>query len=114
MRTLRKAKAAGRSYRALSLDHPAGETREVGDTHGVRDPGFERVEAACTVQDAMEVLDERERQVIDWRFRDELLQREIAERIGVSQMQVSRILGGAVERMSEPVRAGGAPAPLAA
>jgi RNA polymerase sigma-B factor len=100
---IREAKTAGQSYRALSLDHPAGETRDVADTHGVSDPGFARVEAACTVQDAMEVLDERERQVVDWRFRDELLQREIAERIGVSQMQVSRILSTAVARMSDHV-----------
>lgn len=110
---VREAKSAGQSYRALSLDHPAGETRDVADTHGVADPGYARVEAAATVQDAMEVLDDRERQVVDWRFRDELLQREIAERIGVSQMQVSRIISGAVARMSEHV-GGDEPAPLAA
>jgi RNA polymerase sigma-B factor len=103
---IREARTAGQSYRSLSLDHPAGEDRDLADTHGVRDPGFEQVEAADAVADAMNVLDDRERQVIDLRFRGELLQREIAEEIGVSQMQVSRIITGAVERMADHVQDG--------
>ena len=110
---VREAKAAGRSYRALSLDHPAGETRDVADTHGAPDPGYDRIDAAATVENAMEVLDDRERQVVSWRFQDELLQREIADRIGVSQMQVSRILSGAVARMGDHVTDDD-PTPLAA
>jgi RNA polymerase sigma-B factor len=111
---LREARTAGQSYRALSLDHPAGETRDVADTHGSTDPGYARIEAAATVADAMTVLDDRERQVVQWRFSDELLQREIAERIGVSQMQVSRIISGAVARMNEHVSGAVDAAPLAA
>jgi len=106
---IREARSAGRSYRALSLDAPAGEARDMADTHGVSDPGYARVEAAATLEDAMSALTDRERAVLDMRFHDELLQREIADRIGVSQMQVSRIITGAVARMSDHVAAGEPP-----
>jgi RNA polymerase sigma-B factor len=100
---VREARVAGRSYRAVSLDVPAGEHRSWADAHGGPDPGYAHVEDASVVQDALEALDERQRRVVAMRFRDDLLQREIAERIGVSQMQVSRIITGAVSRMAERV-----------
>jgi RNA polymerase sigma-B factor len=49
----------------------------------------------------MRVLPHRERTVVVLRFRDDLLQTEIAERVGVSQMQVSRILSTAIGRLQE-------------
>ena len=101
---IRQARSAGRSYRALSLDAPAGEDRRTGDTVGASDPGFSQVEA----------LSDRDREVVRMRYDDELLQREIAERIGVSQMQVSRILSAAVDCMHEHLDMGEHPAPLAA
>jgi RNA polymerase sigma-B factor len=103
---VREGLHGAQAYRALSLDHPAGETREVLDTRGGDDPGYDRVELDATIRDALGALDERERSVVAWRFYDELLQREIAERIGVSQMQVSRILSRSVERMHDHVIAG--------
>ena len=111
---IRDARSAGKAYRALSMDAPAGEARELADTHGSIDPGFARVEAAVTVQDAMGALNDRERDVLRMRFDEELLQREIAEQIGVSQMQVSRIIRAAVDRMADHVVVGDEPAPLAA
>lgn len=111
---IREARRAGTSYRALSMDAPAGEARNLADTHGRTDPGYARVEAAATVQDAMSALDDRERAVLRMRFDEELLQREIAEHIGVSQMQVSRIIRAAVDRMSDHVGVGDDPARLAA
>ncbi|CAB4915855.1 unannotated protein [freshwater metagenome] len=110
---VREARTAGRSYRALSLDAPAGEARDLADTHGAFDPGYARVEAAETVKDAMTALNDRDRNVVRMRFGGEMLQREIAEQIGVSQMQVSRILSGAVDRMNDHVTEGDLP-PLAA
>ena len=110
---IRQARSAGRSYRALSLDAPAGEDRQMNDTFGHRDPGFSQVENAATIDVALQALTERDREVVRMRYDDELLQREIAEKIGVSQMQVSRILSGAVERMHEHLHTND-PAPLAA
>ncbi|MDX8152334.1 sigma-70 family RNA polymerase sigma factor [Patulibacter brassicae] len=95
------AKAAGRNYRALSLDHPATEGAEPFAAHGAVDPGFARVDDLDVIDRAMRGISERDRRIVRWAFRDELLQREIAERIGVSQMQVSRILKAALARMAE-------------
>ncbi len=111
---IRDARSAGRAYRALSMDAPIGDVGNIADTHGKTDPGYARVEAAATVQDAMGALDDREREVLRMRYDEELLQREIAAHIGVSQMQISRIIQGAVNRMAEHVGAGEDPAPLAA
>ncbi|CAB4923087.1 unannotated protein [freshwater metagenome] len=110
---IREAKSAGQSYRALSMDAPTGEARNLSDTHGQPERGYQHVDAKLTLDVAMEALSDRERRVLDMRFNDELLQREIAEEIGVSQMQVSRIIRGAIDRMSDHV-ATTDPAPLAA
>ncbi|MEV4420255.1 SigB/SigF/SigG family RNA polymerase sigma factor [Patulibacter sp. NPDC049589] len=111
---IREARSAGQSYRALSMDAPAGEARNLAEVHGSPEPGYEQVEAEVTLQEAMTALTARERRVLDMRFNEERLQREIAEEIGVSQMQVSRIISGAIERMSEYVGASDEPASLAA
>jgi RNA polymerase sigma-B factor len=91
----------GQGYRSLSLDHPAGETRETLETLGEEDAAFANVERRQVIVDACQALDEREREIVMLRYFDGLLQREIAEKIGVSQMQVSRILTRALERMRE-------------
>lgn len=92
--------AAAATYDALSLDYPAGEAFAALERHGSCDRGYVRVENDDAIEHAMNVLDERERRVLHWRFHDELLQREIAVRLGVSQMQVSRIIRDALQRMS--------------
>ena len=102
---VREATAVGRSYRAMSLDAPAGEERAMLDTRGAPEQGYDRVEAAVVVDDAMGVLKDRDREVVRMRYHQDLLQREIADEIGVSQMQVSRILSTAVRRMGEHVAA---------
>lgn len=110
---VRQATDVGRAYRARSLDAPSGEDRVAGDVHGVPERGYAQVEASVVVEGAMDVLKPRDRDVLRMRYDDGLLQREIAERIGVSQMQVSRIISGAIERMGDHVRGHDAP-PLAA
>jgi RNA polymerase sigma-B factor len=67
---------------------------------GREDSGFERVEDRRTVASVLPVLTPREREVITLRFFGGLSQTEIAERIGVSQMQVSRVLRAALTRLS--------------
>jgi RNA polymerase sigma-B factor len=53
------------------------------------------------LEQRLEQLDDREREVLHLRFVQDLTQTEIGERIGVSQMQVSRILRAALERLRE-------------
>jgi RNA polymerase sigma-B factor len=91
----------GRS--AASLD----ERLEASDADGALaatigriDRGYEEAEARATVERLTPFLDERDRFVVRLRFYDGLTQAEIADRIGVSQMQVSRILRRSMARMA--------------
>jgi RNA polymerase sigma-B factor len=86
-----------------SLDRPrtAGEEGETfADSLGAEDPGYDRVEQAVTAELLMKGLDDREREIVRLRFHEDLTQAEIGERIGCSQMHVSRLLRGAVTKLS--------------
>ena len=90
-----EGREAGRVADALSLDAPTGAPEEgvsMLDTLGDCDPRFDGFEERASVATAVDDLTARARLVLRLRFVDELTQREIGERIGVSQMQVSRIL----------------------
>ena len=95
--------------RATSLDAPrlGAEDEEIalGDTIGVDDAGFELSEERASVVPALRALRSRERRILYLRFVDDLTQSEIAERVGVSQMQVSRLIRHALEELRK--RAGG-------
>lgn len=96
---------AGHNRRPLSLDRPAGpeDADEAPPTEwvGSEDEGFELVEGRVALDAALPHLDERERLVLRLRFVDDMTQSQIAERIGHSQMHVSRILRRALERARE-------------
>ncbi len=95
------AMIGGQGYRSLSLDHPAGETREALDLFGRRDAGYAAVDRHEEILDACSALDDREQEMVLLRYYDGQLQRQIAARFGVSQMQVSRILTGALQKMHD-------------
>lgn len=83
------------AYRPASLDVPAGGddgTATVGELIGTRDAELQRAERRVTLDEALSHLEPRDRTVVYLRFWEDLTQREIAERVGVSQMQISRIL----------------------
>jgi RNA polymerase sigma-B factor len=96
---------AAAAHHSSSLDAPRddgdGEPVTLVDTFGQDDAGLQLVEDATTVAAAMQTLSERERRVLHLRFFEDRTQSEIAEQIGVSQMQISRILRGAIARLSE-------------
>lgn len=91
------------AYRAGSLDAPRAtreeETESVADSLGSNDSGFERAEERATLQPLLDRVSERERTVLELRFGEDLTQAEIGERIGVSQMQVSRLIRQALTRL---------------
>jgi RNA polymerase sigma-B factor len=105
-----EAMQASSAYRATSLTAPRpGPDDEAGTTLGDRigcvEDGFHRAEQRALLSELMRSLTLRERNVIRMRFEQDLTQAEIGERIGVSQMQVSRILRQALARlrtMAEP------------
>jgi RNA polymerase sigma-B factor len=104
------------AHRPDRLDAPAegdDENPERSRGHAVTDEaGYATAEASATLEPLLARLDERERLVLRLRFEDDLIQAEIASRIGVSQMQVSRIQRTALERLqafaseATPARAG--------
>ena len=85
--------------RARSLEEPTGEDVTLADALGSDDPGLELAEIRAMLDDAMAVLSDRDQEVLRLRFALDLTQTEIAERIGVSQMQVSRLIRQSLARL---------------
>ncbi len=97
---------ADSARRTLSLDAPRSredeESEPMIETVGGKEAGYERVEVQLAAQGAQ--LTERERAVLRLRFEDDLKQREIGRRLGVSQMQVSRVMRTALRKVLEAVQ----------
>lgn len=93
------------AHHSTSLDAPRDDGEEesgsLADAFGKEDERFELVEASATISAAARDLSARERRVLVLRFVEDMTQTQIAEQIGVSQMQVSRILRRALVRLRE-------------
>ncbi|MBF6620093.1 MAG: sigma-70 family RNA polymerase sigma factor [Patulibacter sp.] len=98
---VRAAMAVTGAHRAQSIDQPAPDGSSLASKLGTVDRELELVEVRELVRQCIGVLDERQRKVVWMRFFEDRLQREIAHEIGVSQMQVSRVLTTSFERMRE-------------
>ena len=71
----------------------------LADALGEDDPEMRRTEMRVLLDDAMQVLSPRDREVLRLRFEEDLTQTEISNRIGVSQMQISRIIRQSLVRL---------------
>ena len=103
-----EAMEAGSLYRLVSLDGPAtrdDEASELVSGLGEEDPEFEQIERRAELDVMLGVLPDRERRIVELRFFDGLTQSEIAERVGVSQMHVSRLLARSLEMLRAEARA---------
>ncbi len=89
------------AYSTVPLEETIGDDGEPVARLGDDDPAFEIAEERIELSIAMRPLSERERRIVLLRFFGGLTQREIAERIGISQMHVSRLLRRALEQMSD-------------
>ncbi|GAA4883859.1 SigB/SigF/SigG family RNA polymerase sigma factor [Kitasatospora terrestris] len=103
--------AAGRLYRTDSLDALRDDDTDDGGSAllnriGVRDAALDLVDLREAVRPLLNRLPERERRVLLLRFWGNCTQSQIADRIGVSQMHVSRILSATLGRLREEVEAG--------
>jgi RNA polymerase sigma-B factor len=98
-----EALQASEARSARSLDAPVheeeGDSASTGDLIGGEDAQYERVEAAVTIERLTGILDDRAREILRLRFQEDLLQSEIADRVGCSQMHVSRIIRSSLERL---------------
>ncbi|WP_094295386.1 SigB/SigF/SigG family RNA polymerase sigma factor [Mycobacterium neumannii] len=102
-----EATIASSNYSTLSTDVQASaddEFRSVGDTLGDIDPNIDKVVDLETVRPLIAALPEREKTVLVLRFFESMTQTQIAERMGYSQMHVSRLLAQALRRLREQVR----------
>jgi RNA polymerase sigma-B factor len=88
---------AGTLYRLTSLDaDPGGRPERAG---GERDPHLDAVEDRVTAERLLALLPDREQRILRMRFYEGRTQGEIAERVGVSQMQVSRLIARSIETL---------------
>jgi RNA polymerase sigma-B factor len=92
------------AYQTVSLDAPRPnaddqETVAYGDAIGSEDERYELIELDATLTSVLAQIPSRERAIMRMRFVEDLTQTEIAERVGVSQMQVSRLLRRSLDRL---------------
>jgi RNA polymerase sigma-B factor len=96
---------AGSSYNTLSIDSGASsgddDARAIADTLGDVDAGLERIENREALRPLLDGLPERERTVLVLRFFESMTQTQIAERVGISQMHVSRLLAKSLARLRD-------------
>lgn len=95
---------AGRQATPLSTPVAHEDATELGDLMGTDDADYERVELRTLAETLLGHLPKRERQIIQLRFGEDLTQKEIGERLGLSQMHVSRVLRDSLAKLHELVR----------
>ncbi|WP_055494611.1 RNA polymerase sigma factor SigF [Streptomyces sp. TP-A0356] len=100
-----EARLASNGYNSSSLDAAINSSEEgetvLADFIGTDDAALELVEDFHALAPMIADLDERDRQIIHWRFVEELTQAQIGERLGISQMHVSRLLSRTLARLRE-------------
>ncbi|MGX9674122.1 SigB/SigF/SigG family RNA polymerase sigma factor [Mycobacterium sp. HM-7] len=96
---------AGSSYKTTSIDGAAGSGSEdrpsLAETLGDVDPGLEKVEYREALRPLLAELPERERTVLVLRFFESMTQSQIAAKVGISQMHVSRLLAKTLAQLRE-------------
>jgi RNA polymerase sigma-B factor len=101
-----EAMEAGMAYDSLSLESPSSDEPDAvpySERIAVEESGYELAEYTATLAPRLQALPARDRLVLRLRFEEDLTQSEIAERIGVSQMHVSRLIRGALQRLRDDV-----------
>ncbi|MEU1414268.1 RNA polymerase sigma factor SigF [Streptomyces sp. NPDC005731] len=105
-----EARLASNGYTSASLDAAIGGSEDgesvLADFIGDEDAALELVEDFHALAPMIAELDERERRIIHWRFVEELTQAQIGERLGVSQMHVSRLISRLLTRLREGMLCG--------
>lgn len=99
-----EALEVGRAYSARSLsastERDGAEAASLVDTLADRRDAYAGAEARILLSDAIDVLDEREKQIVQLRFFEGLTQSRIAVDLGISQMHVSRLIRKALDKLS--------------
>lgn len=101
-----EAMEMGQSYNALSVDHSIeadkdGSTVTLLDIMGQQDDHYDLTEKRMILEKILPILSDREREIIQCTFIEGLSQKETGERIGLSQMHVSRLQRTAIKKLQE-------------
>ncbi|WP_409434912.1 RNA polymerase sigma factor SigF [Mycobacterium sp. SMC-14] len=99
---------AGSSYNTLSIDGGGSsdedDVRSIADTLGEADARMDRIEDREALRPLLDALPERERTVLVLRFFESMTQTQIAERVGISQMHVSRLLAKSLAKLRDQLQ----------
>lgn len=106
-----EAMEMGKSYQALSFDRSIetsadGSNVTLLDIIGKEEQGYEITNQRIIVSEVMDVLSEREKEIIQLTFLQQLSQKEAGERLGISQMHVSRIQRKAIKKLQSAIFSG--------
>ncbi len=104
-----QAQIASGAYSTLSSDAPAGaghddDGRSVTDTFGDLDVNLDKVLDVETVRPLLAALPDRDQTVLRLRFFENMTQTQIGERLGISQMHVSRLLARSLAALRQKVQ----------
>lgn len=99
----------GRSYKALSVDRKVeadadGGTVSILDLVGDEENGYENMDQKMLLEKIMPVLSEREQQILQCTYFDNMSQKETGELLGISQMHVSRLQRRSLRRLREAIQ----------
>ena len=92
---------AGQGYRATSIDVAGRQDQSLADTLADVDTGFADVDDRTVLTPALRRLPPRQRTIVHLRFVEGLTQSEIAKRVGLSQMHVSRLLATSLNQLRQ-------------
>ncbi|KGX86558.1 RNA polymerase sigma factor SigB [Pontibacillus litoralis] len=100
----------GKSYKALSVDKQIeadsdGSTVTIMDLIGDRDKGFETIDKQMLLEKILPILSEREQEILKCTYFDNLSQKDTGEKLGISQMHVSRLQRRALLKLREALQA---------
>ncbi|MGV3042817.1 RNA polymerase sigma factor SigB [Staphylococcus rostri] len=104
-----EAMEMGQSYHALSVDHSIeadkdGSTVTLLDVMGSQDENYDLTEQRIILERILPILSEREREIIQCTFIEGLSQKETGERVGLSQMHVSRLQRTAIKKLQQAAK----------
>jgi RNA polymerase sigma-B factor len=97
-----EALEAGSARSTVSLSAgPDADDLDPMEVVGEEDEGFDRVEDRASLEPAIGTLPERERDILRMRFEEGMTQSQIADRVGVSQMHVSRLIRKSIDQLRD-------------
>lgn len=99
----------GRSYQAVSVDSPVeanndGSQVTLLDLVGNQDSGFDQVDKKLLLEKVFPVLNEREQEILKLTFFENLSQKQVGEKLAISQMHVSRLQRRALKKLRQAIR----------